>query len=117
MILFEFNNFSASGANHVVMMLAQMTVFISNSAIVKSTLMGKPETAHQLHCFANKIGIELPAVLVKTFYKSIDGNMLFCLQKGFQNLESILKIIDLLLFKKLFELFFFLNMNLFHLNS
>jgi hypothetical protein len=66
-ILFEFDYFSASGANHVVMMLAQMTMFIANGTVVKAAFMGKPETAQQFHCFSNKIGIELPAVLVKKF--------------------------------------------------
>ena len=94
-----------------------MTVLISNGTIVKAALMGKPETAHQLHGITNKISFELPAVLVEKLYELVDRNMPLCLQKDFQHLESIFKIIDFFLFKKLFKLFLFLNMSLFHLNS
>jgi len=40
--------------------------------------------------------------------------VVFYLQKNIENSEAIFKIIQLFLLKKLFELFFFLLMNLFH---
>ena len=78
-VFLKFNNFSSPGTNHVVMVLAQMTVFISNGAIVKAALMGKTKAAHELHGFTNEFRFELPAVLVKKCYQFIDRNMLFCL--------------------------------------
>jgi hypothetical protein len=44
----------------------------------------------------------------------IDRNMFFGLQEHFKNLESILEIIDVLLFEQLFKLLFFLKMDMLH---
>jgi hypothetical protein len=41
--------------------------------------------------------------------------MLLCLQKGFQYLNTIFKVVDLFLLKQLFELFFFLEVRSLHI--
>ena len=76
-ILFELNNFSAFRADHMVVMLTQMAMFITKIAIVKSAFLGKAEMAHQFHCLTHKFRIKAPAVLVKKPDHFVDGHMLF----------------------------------------
>ena len=113
-ILFEFQYFSAFGADHMIMVLTQMPVFVKNHAIVKTALMGKSKTAHQLKGFVDEIPFQFPTVAFQQPYDILDGHVLFGLQESLQDFEPILEIVDVFLFEQLLELPLFLNVNLFH---
>ena len=114
LVFFEFNDFSAFSANHMIVMLTEVAVLISGLAVVKSASVSKTKTAHELQGFAHKLRVHLAAALRQQLGQFVNGNMLFGLQKDFEDIKSIFKIINVLLLKQLFELFFFLKMNLFH---
>jgi hypothetical protein len=116
-VFFEFQNFSAFRADHVVMVLSQMPMFIESDAIVKLALVRKTETAHQCERFFDKSRTQLPAVGGEPLSQFVDRYMFFSLQECFKHLKSIFEFIDMFLFEQLFELLLFLNMDLFHLTS
>ena len=113
-ILFEFQYFSAFGADHMIMVLTQMPVFVKNHATVKTALMGKSKTAHQLKGFVDEIPFQFPTVAFQQPYDILDGHVLFGLQESLQDFEPILEIVDVFLFEQLLELPLFLKVNLFH---
>ena len=113
-LLFELQDLSAFGADHVIMVLTQMAMLVKNHAIIEAAPAGKAEVAHQLKGFPNEFRIQLPAILFQKLVDSLDGHVLFGLQKSLQHLEPIFEIVDMLLFEQLFKLPFFLEMYLFH---
>ena len=64
LIFFEFNDLSAFCANHMVMMLTQVPVFVTNSAIIKLTLMSKTETTHQLKGVPDEVRFHFQSVFM-----------------------------------------------------
>jgi hypothetical protein len=115
--LFEFDDIAAFGADHMIMVLAQMPVLIKDHAIVKASPLGESETAHQLQGLAHELGIQIPAVVFKHLMDFFDGHMFFGLQERFQHLEPIFEIVDVFLFEQLFKLLLFLKVYLFHFLS
>ena len=114
---FKFQYGSAFCADHVVVMLSQMSVFVEHDAIVKAAFVGKTEATQQFECFFHKLIFQSPAIALKPFNQLFDRYVFFCLQKNFEDFKSIFKIIDLFLFKELLKLLLFLDMDLLHLRS
>ncbi len=81
LFLFEFQDFSAFGADHMIMVLTQVPVLVKNHTIIKAALVGKSETAHQLKCFLDEFRFQLPTVAFQQSHDLLDGHVLFGLQE------------------------------------
>jgi hypothetical protein len=113
-IVFEFDDVPAFGADHMVVVLPQMTMLIIDFAVVECVFLGKTEAAHQFEGFEDEIRLENHSLRLQQPGKTADGHMALGFQKPLQNPEPILEAIDLLLLEEFFELFFFLPVNLLH---
>ena len=114
LIILKFNNFFTFGANHVVMVLTHMPVFIPYDAVFKCEFGGKAITAHKIKGVRNKLRRQCDTVLRGNFYEILFRYVPLGLQKDFQNLYPILQIIDILMLKELSKLLFFLEVYLLH---
>ena len=112
--ILEFNYFSALRSDHMIMVLSQVAVFISELPVIKPISLSKPVAAHELQ----RVSYEIAGVIIAGVIKDLDqfsgGDMLLFLKEGFQDVVSVLKLIDLFLVEKLFELFLFLPVQRFH---
>ena len=81
-IIVELNNFSTLYADHMIMVLTQVPVLVKNHTIIKTALMGKSETAHQLKCFMDEIRFQLPTIAFQQPQDLLDGHVLFGLQES-----------------------------------
>jgi hypothetical protein len=112
LVVAKLKNFFALCADHVIVMVTEMEVFVANRAVIKSVFAGKAETAHQVQGVLDKVARKLIAVFLQEPRHLDIGHMLFGFEKGIQDLKTVFEAVDTLLLKKLFELFFFLLVNL-----
>ena len=84
-LVFKFNNATAFGANHVVMVLSQVTVLISDLAIVESNTVGKSVMTDQLQSFLDKCFLEILSVFPDQGLQFSCGDMVFGVQKHFDH--------------------------------
>jgi len=110
----ELQDLSALGANHVIVVLSQVPVFVSHLAVVESVFLRKSEPAHQLQGVPNKIGRKGVSVIVEYLNEFTRGDVVLDLEKNLENRVPALKLIDMLLLEEFLELFFFLVMNPLH---
>jgi hypothetical protein len=116
-ILFEFYNFAALDANHVVMVLPEMPVFIAYDAVVEFVFPRETEITHKLERISHELAVEIMPFFIEHLSQFGGGDMILGLKKGFEHLEPVFEIIDISSPEKLFELFFFLKMSPFHTSS
>jgi hypothetical protein len=115
-IILKFNNGIASGTDHVIVVLAQMHVFITDMTIFKPVLLCKSEPAHQFERFQNKVGGQGVPALFGQGNQFSNRHMMFGIQKDLEHFQPVIKMIHGFLFKELFELFLFLTVKLYHFN-
>jgi hypothetical protein len=101
----------ALGANHVVMVLAQMMVLIAGLAVIEQVFPGKPVMAHQFDGITDKLELQACALGIHQDVQFLSRHMMFGGQKNFQHGQPILEPIDSILLEKLYELLFFLLVN------
>jgi hypothetical protein len=112
LVVAKLKNFFALRANHVIVMVTEMEVFIADLAVVETVFAGKAETAHHVQGVPDKVARKLIAIFLQEPRHLDFGHMLFGFEKGIQNFKTVFKAVDTLLLKELFELFFFLFVNL-----
>jgi len=112
--ILKFNYFSAFCADHVIMVLSQVAVFISELPVIEPISLSKPVAAHELQRVSYKIAGVIIAGVIKDLDQFSGGDMLLFLEECFQDVVSVFKSIDLFLVEKLFELFLFLPVQRFH---
>jgi hypothetical protein len=109
--IFELDDLSALGADHVVVMLPQMPMFISGLAIVESILLCKTVAAHQIDGVRHKFGGQSMTVSIDQFGQIFGGHMVFGSQKNVKNGQAVIEAINAILFEQLYKLLFFLLMD------
>jgi hypothetical protein len=106
----------APGTDHVIVVLAQMHVFISDMTIFKPVFLRKSEPAHQFERLENKVGGQGEPVLFDQGNQFSNRHMMFGIQKNLKHFQPVIKMIHSFLFKEFFELFLFLTVKLYHVN-
>ena len=110
----EFDYLAALDADHVIVMITEVTMLIPDLAIVKPILLCKPEPAHKLQSIVDEILFEMMPVLLKPLGEFCRCEVVLGLQKHLQDVVAIFEVIYIRMGKQLLELFFFLRMNLGH---
>jgi hypothetical protein len=113
-IVLKFKNALAFCANHMVVMLTEMTVLITDHAVVEPVFAGKAKSAHQFQRIADKIGGKTVSVSLENFDQFICSQMLFGLKEDFQYMKPVLEPINVFLLKQLLKLLFLLTVYLLH---
>jgi hypothetical protein len=73
----ELNDSAAFGANHVVMVIAEVEMFVTHNAVVKSALACKPQTAQQFQGIAHKLRAEFGALRLESVYQLVYSDVFF----------------------------------------
>ena len=62
-------------AEHVIVMLGQMLVFVARCVVGEGLFLSKAEPAHHLQGFPHKFGRETEPPLVEDFDQVVDGHV------------------------------------------
>jgi hypothetical protein len=93
-VIFEFYNVSASGADHMVMVLAKMPMLVSGLCVLELSFLGKSEPAHHIQGLSHELIGKIDAVFAQQLMHLLGRDVLFSLQKCFENLKTVFEFID-----------------------
>lgn len=103
----EFNDVSASCADHMVMVLAEMSVLITGLPVLEGPFLGKSEPAHHFQGLVNELIGKMDTVFGQQLVHLLGRDVFFGLKKHLENFIAILELIDVRLKEELFEMLFF----------
>jgi hypothetical protein len=106
--VFKFHDLAALGADHMVMVLPQMEVFIQNFTVLELPLAGEPILTHEFQGVTDKFGIQPVTQIVKPLNHLCRGHMPVGPHEGFHDGKPIFEIRYVILSEQLAELFLFL---------
>jgi hypothetical protein len=112
--ILEFDDRPAFGTDQMIVMLADMFVFIPDIPILKPIFLGESEMTQQPKRVLHKVQRQIGSLGMKNVVKFSGSDVMLGVQKGFQHLETILESVDAFLVKEFSELIFFLAMEMFH---
>jgi len=99
----------------MIVVITEMPVFVSNLAFVESVFLSESETAHHAEGISNEIRIiRIPFIREELHQLSV-GDVALRSKKSLQDSVSILKRIDMFLFKQFLKLLLFLAVDRFHI--
>jgi hypothetical protein len=98
----------AHGADHMIMVLPEVEMFIARFDVVETVLFGKTVMAHQLDGLIYEVDIQGAALLVHQRHQLLNRDVVFRLQKDIENRQPIVEPTDAILHEELLKLFFFL---------
>jgi len=113
-VVFKLNDPVALGADHMVMMLTDVPMLISNNTIVEAVFVGKTIATHEVQGIRNKGRHQGDIFFFYDFIQFILRKVLLCLKKSLQHFHAVFQAVNIFLLKKLLELFFFLKMDRLH---
>jgi hypothetical protein len=113
-VVAELNDVAASRADHVVMMLAEMSVLITGLTVLEGSLLGETEPAHHLQGLVNKFVGKMDPVFGQQPVHLLGGNVFFRLKEHLEDLEPIFELIDVGLKEEPLEMLFFFQMYRLH---
>ena len=85
MVVRKFNNFSALGADEVIMVPSQMPMLIANGLPFELFLLRKAQIGHPIHALPDKSRVIIVAFFSQKPVHLFNGYMFFCIQKGINN--------------------------------
>ena len=89
----KFDDFPAFGADEMVMMPAQMTVFVSDGLAFKLLFLGKTEVYHPVHAPPNELRFIVMALFTEEAIHLFNGNMFFRFKKGVEDIVHVLNTV------------------------
>jgi hypothetical protein len=101
----------AFGADHVIMVLPEVEMFITEFAVVEAVLFCKTVVTHQIDGLFYEINIQGWILPMHQIRQLLNRNMVLRMQKNFQDRQPIIESPDAILLEQFFELVFFLLMN------
>ena len=113
-IVSEFRDVSAPCADHMIMMLAKVSMLIANLPVFEGSFLGEPETAHHFQGLVNELIGKVDTVFGQELVHFLERNVLFSLEKHLEDLKTIFKPIDVRLKKEPFEMLLFFSMYWLH---
>ena len=110
----EFNNFSALGAYHMIVVPAQMAVFITDGLPLKMLPLRKPQLHHSMQAVFDKARFKIIPFFPKETQHLFQGDVFFRVQKNINNIQLVLNaIVSISLYQRL-KISFFKKVVAFH---
>ena len=98
----------------MVVVMAEVEVFVAHRTVAETAAMGKTETAHQLEGFPDKIPFQRHALVSHQLVQFTGRHMVLGLQEGVDDLKPVLETVDPFLAEQLLKLIYFLCVKRFH---
>jgi hypothetical protein len=116
-LVFEFHNRQTFGADQMVMMMPDMSMFISHMPVLKAVFQCESEMTQQSERFLYEFKGEITSLVGQRVEQITGRHMMLGLQKRVQNLIPVFQTVNVFLMEQLFKLFLFLTMKLFHIDT
>jgi len=89
----KFGDFTALGADQMVMMPAQMTMFVPDRLPVELLFLGKSQFYHSIHALCDEDRVEIMALFFQQAQQFLKGDVRFGSQKDINDIEPFLCLI------------------------
>jgi len=117
MVVGKFDDLPALGADQVIVMPAEMTMFIPDRLPVKLLFPGKSQFNHPVHALGHKHRIKRIALFFQKMHHLLEGDMCLGSKKNINDIESFLNPVRAVFFYKGLEIGLFQIVGMCHMRT
>jgi len=107
LLILEFNNLAALGADEVVMMMPEVAVLISGRLAFKLLFLGEPEIHPSIHALPDKAILIIVPSLLQPLHDFFKGQVVLRIQKHVDDVEPHVRVLQAVRLDEGSEILFF----------